>query len=230
MTPSPTNTTKAKGKSKEKKEKVFHPQSRKAGQLERAQLRKAKLASQASKRSKKESSKIDKFVFFYHAIPPEATAISLSELHELVRDVWLKRHDYELGEERSARRGGRPKSTKQMALEEMMLREADEYKTGLEIPDLTHAPTVALFRRWGQTDVGFLDLLRFIRISSENLDTAVISRPGKHESLTRVRDVEMGGPDELQPSREISQGFPETHRCASTMQTMDNGPPAHPTD
>jgi len=40
-----------------KKEKVFHPESRKAGQLARKQLRKFKLAGQASNRSKLHSSK-----------------------------------------------------------------------------------------------------------------------------------------------------------------------------
>jgi hypothetical protein len=40
-----------------KKEKIFHPESRKAGQLARKQLRKSKLAGQASKRGKLHSSK-----------------------------------------------------------------------------------------------------------------------------------------------------------------------------
>ena len=40
-----------------KKEKVFHPESRKAGQLARKQLRKSKLAGQASKRTKLHSAK-----------------------------------------------------------------------------------------------------------------------------------------------------------------------------
>jgi hypothetical protein len=46
----PTKSTKAK------KEKVFHPQSRKAGQMERAQLRKSKLSEAAQKKSKQASS------------------------------------------------------------------------------------------------------------------------------------------------------------------------------
>ena len=40
---------------KEKKEKAFHPQSRKAGQLERSLLRKSKLSDAASKKSKRTS-------------------------------------------------------------------------------------------------------------------------------------------------------------------------------
>jgi hypothetical protein len=51
MAPSKT----PKSTSRPKKEKVFHPDSRKAGQLSRVQLRKAKLADAASKRTKKHS-------------------------------------------------------------------------------------------------------------------------------------------------------------------------------
>jgi translation machinery-associated protein 16 len=40
-----------------KKEKVFHPESRKAEQLARKQIRKSKLAGQASNRAKLHSSK-----------------------------------------------------------------------------------------------------------------------------------------------------------------------------
>jgi hypothetical protein len=57
--------------------------------------------------------------------------LTLPELHELVSDVWLTRHDAELEEEREARRKGRPKSTKEQKLEEGKLREAEEYRTGM---------------------------------------------------------------------------------------------------
>jgi len=57
--------------------------------------------------------------------------LTLPELHELVADVWLTRHDAELEEERAARRKGRPKSTKERKLEEAKLREAEEYRTGI---------------------------------------------------------------------------------------------------
>jgi len=40
-------------KGKQKAEKIFHPESRKAGQMEREALRKAKLANKIAKRGKK---------------------------------------------------------------------------------------------------------------------------------------------------------------------------------
>jgi translation machinery-associated protein 16 len=132
-----------------KKEKVFHPESRKAGQLARTQLRKEKLANAASKRARKHSSQglhecsltlaiyaqdhilpVDLYGFFYHAMPPTGV-LSLPELHELVKDMWLTRHDAEIKEEKTQRRPGRPKSTKEVKLEELRLREAEDYRTGI---------------------------------------------------------------------------------------------------
>ena len=57
--------------------------------------------------------------------------LNLSELHDLIANVWLTRHDAELEAERAARRKGRPKSTKEQKLEETKLREAEEYRTGM---------------------------------------------------------------------------------------------------
>jgi translation machinery-associated protein 16 len=168
----------------------------------------------------------DFYGFFFHAIPEESGigVLTLHEVHELVSDVWLTRHDEELEEERAARRKGRPKSTKEQKLEEVKLREAEEYRTGMgecfpsfpplvgsslseidysfflpsrrcdsqnqsEVPDLTHPENVALYRTWDQREVAFIQLLRFIRISSSNPDTAIVSRPGKHPSLVPQQDV-----------------------------------------
>jgi translation machinery-associated protein 16 len=158
-----------------KKDKVFHPESRKAEQLARSQLRKSKLAGQASKRAKLHSlrgkfcpsekykpkkkgltkkglmrksscfffffSAADFYGFFFHAIPElnededgdsaGSAVLTLSELHDLIANVWLTRHDAELEAEKVARRKGRPKSTKEQKLEEAKLREAEEYRTGM---------------------------------------------------------------------------------------------------
>ena len=74
---------------------------------------------------------VDKYVFFFHAIPDDKEAMTLDELHSLVQDVWLARHDVALGEEQKSRRKGRPKSAKEMKLENIKLFESEEYRTGL---------------------------------------------------------------------------------------------------
>jgi translation machinery-associated protein 16 len=58
-----------------------------------------------------------------------------------------------------------------------------------EIPDLTHPENVALYRTWDQREVAFVQLLRFIRISNTNPDTAIVSKPGKHPSLATQQDI-----------------------------------------
>lgn len=62
---------------------------------------------------------------------PEEGVLSLEDLHTIFREVWLTRYDEELASERAARRKGRPKSAKEMKLEEMKLREAETYRTGM---------------------------------------------------------------------------------------------------
>jgi hypothetical protein len=72
----------------------------------------------------------DVFGFFYHAMP-ETGILSLEELHSVVRDVWLTRHDAELEHERAARRKGRPKSTKETRIEDIKFRDSETYRTGM---------------------------------------------------------------------------------------------------
>lgn len=131
------------------KEKVFHPQSRKAGQLERAQLRKHKLADASNKRGKNLVSKgepkhnqasehlndtrpaADRYAFFFHALPPDVPSLTLPEIHEIIQTVWLVRHDSLLKDEQAQRRPGRPQSARELALLEMKLQDEEAYRTGL---------------------------------------------------------------------------------------------------
>ena len=73
---------------------------------------------------------VDVIGFFYLALPPEGGELSLEELHLIVKDVWLTRYDKDLEQERSKRRKGRPKSAKEIQIEELKVREAEEYRTG----------------------------------------------------------------------------------------------------
>lgn len=74
--------------------------------------------------------KVDIFSFFYATLPAEGV-LSTDDLHSIIRDLWLPRFDTELEEEKAARRKGRPKSVREQKIEEIKLREAEEYRTGL---------------------------------------------------------------------------------------------------
>ncbi|KZP16595.1 hypothetical protein FIBSPDRAFT_748459 [Athelia psychrophila] len=187
MAPSEVAKKAASKAKKPKKEKIFHPESRKAGQLARTQLRKSKVTAANSKRHKRFAREVDVYSFFFHALPEEGV-LTLEELHGVLRDVWLTRHDEELEEERVARRKGRPKSAKEMKFEEEKLQEMEEYRTGMEVIDLTHTPTVELFRRWDQKEFAYIQMLRYIRISSSEPSIFVVSKPGKHHTLGAEND------------------------------------------
>jgi translation machinery-associated protein 16 len=64
-------------------------------------------------------------------MPPGVEVLTLEDIHNIVRDVWLTRHDEEIEAEKASRRKGQPKSVKQVNLEEAKLRESELYKTGM---------------------------------------------------------------------------------------------------
>lgn len=173
-----------KGGKPAKKEKVFHPDSRKAGQLARKALRKGKLGNLRTKRTHKASSMLELYTFFHAALPPAPDSdpgaepvevLTLPELHAIAQE-WIARHGAALAEEQVARRKGRPKSTREARIEELRLREQETYRTGMEIPDLTDPETLARFRKWDVKSLGYAHLLRFVRISSALPDVLVLSR------------------------------------------------------
>ena len=53
-----------------------------------------------------------------------------------------------------------------------------------EVLDLTHPKNVELLRKWDQTEFAYIQILRFIRITSVKPDYFVVSRPGKHYLLS----------------------------------------------
>ncbi|KAG8894064.1 hypothetical protein FRB99_001546, partial [Tulasnella sp. 403] len=176
------------------KEKVFHPQSRKAAQLERAHLRKNKLGDAKTKRSRIQVEKIDRFVFFQHALPSDVESLSLSEVHEIIQDIWLHRHDKQLAEEQGRRRKGEPRSAKEDKILAQIEMEKEEYRTGLEIPDLTDPPTVEVLRKWEDGDPNYLPLLRLVMVYSDDPDKATLTRPGEMiRNLQKNQKKKLGG-------------------------------------
>lgn len=152
--------------------------------------------------------------------------------------MWLTRHDEELEQESAARRKGRPKSTKELKLDEIKLRESEEYRTGmgkieyhaapfellsnrtLDVPDLTHEATVKLFRKWDQKEVAYMRLLRFIRISGADSTSVIVSRQGEHHSLKE--SVSSQAVDETMVTDHDDTLLTEPpSRFASTIMMMD---------
>lgn len=65
--------------------------------------------------------------------------------------------------------------------------DAEEYRTGFELPDLTDKHTVDLFRKWDAVDVSYLRILRFIRICGEFPDVIHVARIGQDKTATTTQ-------------------------------------------
>ena len=54
-----------------------------------------------------------------------------------------------------------------------------------------------LFRGWDQKEVGYLQMLRYIRISSIDPEKVSVSRPGQHPRLISVTDASQSRDTEM---------------------------------
>ncbi|RSH89268.1 hypothetical protein EHS25_002380 [Saitozyma podzolica] len=161
-----------------------HPGSRKAGQLNRVHLRASKLQNHAKLRKDASSYKLQRPLFFHHAIS-SPSPLTLSSLKALI-EVYIARNDTRIEELTAERRPGRPKEKELLELEDLRKREAKEFETGFELPDLTHAPTTRLLHTFHAQSINLdaprLDLLRHIRVIRDSEDV-VVSRKGRTEGM-----------------------------------------------
>ncbi|WRT67663.1 uncharacterized protein IL334_004635 [Kwoniella shivajii] len=162
----------------------LHPSSRKAAQLTRVNLRMDKLKGQTKARKDHADAKLQRPLFFLHSLS-SPHPLSLPSLKSLITEVYLGRYDGRINELIADRRPGRPKPKELLELEEIKHRETKEYETGMEVPDLTHAPTVRLMYTWLTSDTSMsashLDLLKHIRISPHG--EIIVTKKGRAEEM-----------------------------------------------
>lgn len=73
----------------------------------------------------------DRFGFWFYALPPDVKALTLPEMHGMVAELWLKRHNEAILGEESARRKGRPPSKREIELKALKIQDEQEYWTGI---------------------------------------------------------------------------------------------------
>lgn len=61
-----------------------HPQSRKAAQINRANVRTARITKQRGDTNKLRGKVVDRIVWFKYAVDEEASSVSKEDLHELI--------------------------------------------------------------------------------------------------------------------------------------------------
>lgn len=124
--------------------------------------------------------------------------LTLEQFKDLITTTYLSRHASQLATLLAARRPGRAKDTKLVALEDLIARETAEYASGLLVPDLTDGPTCRLIWNWLDNSVritqAHVDLLRMVRVSPDSAEV-VLARQGK-DTLLSV-DVETPGASEV---------------------------------
>ncbi|GAA5858271.1 hypothetical protein JCM8547_004628 [Rhodosporidiobolus lusitaniae] len=188
----------------------IHPNSRRAKQLQRVELRTKKLEVQGKVRRAGEVERIDQHLYFIHALPSDATSISLPELHQLVVE-YINRNESEIVElaaERESRgswRKSEGKGKRETELEKEKEEETSMYRTGFVLPDLTIAENVVLCRQWANPapakgtknakggDPSFLGRIRLIRINSEDPSHVVVEKNGARAVWNEGEgEIEMG--------------------------------------
>ncbi|KAM0793791.1 hypothetical protein ACM66B_001207 [Microbotryomycetes sp. NB124-2] len=113
----------------------LHPNSRRAKQLQRVELRAHKLQVQGKVHRSSEVKKVDRLLYFVHALPEEQEKLSLDELHQTVVD-YINRDDAERDEleqqrrQRSNWRKTEGKSKRETEIDKQKEQELLEYKTG----------------------------------------------------------------------------------------------------
>ncbi|GAA6046521.1 hypothetical protein JCM3770_006190 [Rhodotorula araucariae] len=209
----PNNKVKTAGALQGKKSKIssggIHPNSRRAKQLQRVELRTKKLEVNGRVRRAQEVHEVDRLLYFVHAIPEDATSLSLAELHDVLH-AYLHRHASELvalAAEREARswRKAEGKGKREVEIENALEEETSEYRSGFVLPDLTIPENVAICRQWVRPapskegkntkggDPSFIGRIRLIRIFSEDRNTVIVEHKGAREAWGQGQgEVEMG--------------------------------------
>ncbi|GAA5899152.1 Tma16p [Sporobolomyces salmoneus] len=195
----PNNRVKTAGALQGKKGKVggkqIHPNSRRAKQLQRVELRSKKLEVQSRVQRSLEVQRVDRHLYFVHALPEDVTSISLPELHQILKD-YINRNESELVElaaeraNRTSWRKGEGKGKRETELEKLREDEESQYKVGFVLPDLTLPENVVLCKQWVRPapskstknakggDPSFLGRIRLIRIFSEDSNLVKVEREG----------------------------------------------------
>ncbi|KAK4050370.1 translation machinery-associated protein 16 [Microbotryomycetes sp. JL201] len=169
----------------------LHPNSRRAKQLQRVELRAHKLQVQGRVHRSGEVKRVDRLLYFVHALDEDRDQISLDELHQIVSD-YISRDDAERDEleherqQRSNWRKTEGKSKRETEIDKQKEQETLEYKTGFVVPDLTNAENVFICRQWVKP-IGSEknprgskggDPLRLISINSEDKSKVAVVQEG----------------------------------------------------
>ncbi|KAK6443672.1 translation machinery-associated protein 16 [Oleoguttula sp. CCFEE 5521] len=152
-------------KKKGAKASALHEFSRDARRLRRAGNRDEKVSRGNKIQRMSNNQWTERTAFFRDQLPDVLHPFETAEIQRLIEE-YLARHDEELAELRSERREGRPKSTRQVQLEQAVDVERKEYVSGYWMPDLQDFESLQKMEAWDGEWTGLANL-RFARVDSE---------------------------------------------------------------
>ncbi|ORE01036.1 hypothetical protein BCV72DRAFT_246239 [Rhizopus microsporus var. microsporus] len=166
---------------------AIHPYSRKAQQLTRVYQRKEKMARKEQQKSVNPIG--DRWLWFRYAFDEEKKAATMKDMHELIK-LYLARNDDEINtlEKERARGHKKPKSPRQHFLEALKEREANEYVSGLELPDMTNGKTLELLREW-DGDKNSMSRIKTIRVRKPLSEESKAVIPATKEKSDKINDL-----------------------------------------
>jgi len=147
------------------KSHALHENSRDAMRLRRASGRDDKVSRVQALREKANDKFLLRVSFLQSELSSATTVLSVPETQALIEKL-LARNNDALAEEKAQRRPGRPASTRQGVLEQLMKEERNEYEGGFWVPDLRAEETVETLAKWGGHWNGLANM-KFVRIDSE---------------------------------------------------------------
>ncbi|OZJ06140.1 hypothetical protein BZG36_01018 [Bifiguratus adelaidae] len=146
---------------------AMHPSSRKAVQVTRVLLRNDRIQAKAKDRIAMVNPKVERWLWFRDLLGEDTPSIPKADLYTLI-EQYISRNDAELEELKTThRKGQRPKAAREDVLAALIAKERDEYKKGMEIPDITKPKNVTLLRQWNG-DRNSMSRIQTIRLSNPN--------------------------------------------------------------
>ncbi|MCJ1452798.1 hypothetical protein MMC28_003142 [Mycoblastus sanguinarius] len=139
--------------------------SRDAQRLRRAGARSEKLERLAAARAKANQPHMQRIAHFQGAAKAGPGPIELERIHGLIQG-YLSRNDEEFAEIKSQRRPGRPSSTREDLLKQLMVTEDREYDAGFWLPDLRDEGNLGILRDW-KGEWTALNTLKYVRIARD---------------------------------------------------------------
>lgn len=147
---------------------AMHIKGRKFKQLNRATLRDQRITTKKQKSLEQKENELA-FLFFVQKLINDDEdfktykTFTLKDIQAFI-ELFVSRYDDELKQLKKDRRPGRPQTTRQLNLEEVVKHENQVYDTGYRAPDLTTRETVEFLRLWNGT-TGGTTVMKFVYVS-----------------------------------------------------------------